>query len=87
VITKNRDVNGVTGDTLRAIVDTLDTLCASSMDITEFKVNGVTVGVRRRDDQRNGTYYVVTSITSVTGGLGKFPVYRSNENDVAPQQS
>lgn len=68
MIEHGTNVTGVTGDTLRAIADTLDVLVKNNLNVTEFQVACVTVGVRRSSDQRAGDVYLVTRIGDVRVG-------------------
>lgn len=53
-------------DQLRRIADDVDRLAQTGIDVREFRVDGLVVTLDRTDDQREGTRYHVTAITSAT---------------------
>lgn len=53
-------------DQLRRIADGVDRLAQTGIDVREFRVDGLVVTLDRTDDQREGTRYHVTAITSAT---------------------
>lgn len=57
----------LTADELRAVADKLDALRQANVDVREFKMGLLTIRVSRRDDQREGTTYYVTHMSSGSG--------------------
>lgn len=57
----------LTAETLRAIADMLDRLAEVPGQVSQVKVHGLTVHVRQRDPQRDGSWYEVTRIEGLEG--------------------
>jgi hypothetical protein len=72
----------LTADDLRAVADKLDALKQANVDVREFKMGPLTIRVSRRDDQREGTTYYVTRMSSGSG----FNTRSVVDNDEAVQR-
>ena len=58
----DRDALAITAPELRAIADAVEALTQVPGSVPAIEVGGLQVGLRRHSDQREGDWYVITSI-------------------------